>query len=62
MKTQELHEIIDNLEKREIDDVLYEVIQRKRQLYPDWEIVYYACLKGDTDIPEEIRSLMQKRG
>ena len=49
---------IASLGVEEIDDILYAVIQRKRQLYPDWEIVYYACPKGDTDIPEEIRSLM----
>ena len=53
---------IASLGVEEIDDILYAVIQRKRQLYPDWEIVYYACPKGGTDIPEEIRSLMQKRG
>ena len=47
MDMQELIEIINNLKREEIDDILYALIRRKRQLYPDWEIIYYAGRKGE---------------
>ena len=37
----------------QIDDILEAAIRRKRELYPGWEIIYYAEENGSTEGAEE---------
>lgn len=54
MKMDELIQAIDKADADAIDYILDAVIKRKRKLYPDWEIIYCAARKGETDGPEEL--------
>lgn len=43
-----------------IDELLLEVMDRKRQLYPDWDIWYHAYEKGKAAQMElEIRRILE---
>ena len=37
----------------EIEKILRTAIRRKRELFPDWEIIYQANLKSNEDSREE---------
>ena len=37
----------------QIDDILEAAIRRKRELYPEWEIFYWASRKGSQEGLEE---------
>lgn len=39
---------IEEAGKEEIDELLAAAIERKRELFPQWEILYLALPKGDT--------------
>lgn len=62
MNRKELRYLIEGMSAEIIDEILLAVIRRKRELYPDWEIIYYAKRKGETDDPEELRWLLQNGG
>lgn len=45
---------IEGADTREIDYILDAAMNRKRELYPSWEIVYYAHAKEEAEKLEEI--------
>lgn len=61
MSLEELMKRIEQSDKEEIIDVLDAAMKRKRELYPDWDIIYYAGKKGEKDEVDVIRSLLRKR-
>ena len=49
MQLEAVLEKIREAGKFEIDFLLDEVMRRKRELYPEWEIFYYAFSKDETE-------------
>ncbi len=45
---------IEEADPGEIDELLSTAIERKRELFPDWEILYLAMAKKDTEKWKEI--------
>ena len=43
----ELIETIDSANAFDIEDILCAAIERKRQLFPDWDILYLAVQKNN---------------
>ncbi len=67
MRSETLIQAILRADKVQIDQVLDAAMQRKRELYPNWKLFYFAAEKGSTHGPEEmIRNAMiagqNKRG
>lgn len=50
MEVQQVLNYIRQAEPGEIGDILEAAVARKRELYPEWEMVYLALPKND---PEE---------
>ncbi len=44
----EVYRKIEEAGLEEVDELLGAAIDRKRELFPDWEILYLAMPKGDT--------------
>lgn len=38
---------IQKADAREVDEILDAAMARRKQLYPDWEMVYFAVPKND---------------
>ena len=58
-----VEEILKKLEKADaaqIDTLLDMMIRRKRELYPDWEIVYYARKKNEPDDLTRLLPLLRR--
>ena len=49
---------IMKMDSLQIDYILDAVLKRKRELYPDWNIIYYAHKKGEGDEMETIRPFL----
>lgn len=45
---------IQNADAKEIDDILDAAVKRRRQLYPDWEMIYLAAPKKNPEDGEQI--------
>lgn len=54
MRREKLVAIIQNADAETIDYILDAAIQRKRELYPDWELFYCAVPKDAITSPEEM--------
>jgi len=50
---------IKSADKMQIDWILEETIKRKRELYPEWEILYFARKKGKPLDTEELGRLLE---
>jgi len=60
MRKDELINGITEADAAQIDDILDAVIRRKRVLYPDWEIIYYAGKKNEPEDLDRIFQLIRK--
>ena len=45
----ELISVIQSADASELEDILDAAIKRKRELFPDWDILYLAIPKNDVD-------------
>ena len=54
MHRKELLQEIAKADREMIDLVLNVAMDRKRELYPDWELFYCAALKGSVGSPDEM--------
>ena len=45
----ELISVIQSADASELEDILDAAIKRKRELFPDWDILYLAIPKNDAD-------------
>ena len=55
-----IREIVDYVEKateEEVDCILNAVFQRRRKLFPDWDMIYFALPKND---PAERKRLLEQ--
>ena len=57
MQLDEMLKMIRQAGEYEIDFLFDEVKNRKRELYPDWQILYYAYTKAEE---ERMRILVDK--
>ena len=56
----EIGQIVDYVEKateEELDGILNAVFQRRRKLFPDWDMIYFALPKND---PAERKRLLEQ--
>lgn len=60
MLEQVLHEI-RRADAKEIDELLDAVLERRRQLYPDWEMFYMAAPKQNPENGEQVWKNMWKQ-
>ena len=56
MDMKKVLESIRNADTTEIGDILEAAVQRKRELYPEWEMVYLALPKND---PQERKRTLE---
>jgi len=54
MCMEELLKTIEAADTVQIEDILAAAMRRKRELYPDWEIVYCAARKREVNGPEAL--------
>lgn len=54
MRIERLIEEIKKANILQIDHILDAAMERKRQLYPDWELFYCAAEKGKINGPEDM--------
>lgn len=54
MQTNDILQLIAGADAQEIDYILDAAMNRKRELYPDWELFYCAAPKGSINSPEEM--------
>ena len=54
MQRDEILRAIQTADIMIIDDILGVAMNRKKELYPDWELFYCASEKGETNGPEKM--------
>ena len=60
MKFENVMEYIKNMNAGEIDLAMHALIERKREIYADWEMVYMAIPKEDpVERAQSIQYLIQ---
>ena len=56
----ELFKTIQSADASDIDDILHIAIERKRYLFPDWDILYLAVPKNDKEAQSKTLEYIQK--
>lgn len=54
MNKEEIFEILEESTAAEVDEYLDAVLNRKQELYPDWEFIYLALPTNDPQERERI--------
>ena len=54
MRIEKLLEEIERANVFQVDYILDAAMKRKRELYPDWELLYCAAEKGTINGPEDM--------
>ena len=44
----------------QIDEILKAAIERKKELYPEWDLLYYAHKRGERDLTKQILALLSQ--
>ena len=56
-----LLKMISQADAEEIDILLDAVMKKKRELYPEWELVYYAQPRGEKVDMEYLEKLLENK-
>ena len=57
---EEILEMIRTADATQVDFILEAAMKRKRELYPAWQIIYYAKKRGEKDDFEWLRAMISK--
>ena len=57
METYEIMKLLSSAKEEDVDEILDAVFARRRELFPDWDMIYFALPKNN---PKERKMLLEQ--